>query len=681
VFGLLLIGSAVATALFAADAARLPSLVSTLLVAYLAFVTNLGLTTLVLSPFEAATRTGLGAAEAVLLSAAVAAWWLRGRPQVPLAQAGAALRAVLRDPVTAVFLAVVIVLLGYELVLAVTVPPNNGDALGYHLPRAAAWAQHGGVYWIDDAPTVRMNVFQPLAEQQIMFLLVATRSLAVIALPQYLAQLAILLAVYGSSRRLGFGVRAAACAAFLLATFPLPALEATTAQNDLVAASFPAVAACLLLGGGALEAALGGAAAGMGVGVKLTTALVVPVLAWVAFARGRRTSAAALAGGVAGFVALGVWGFVLNASQTGHIFGSGTATVMDRGSPSYPGSVANAFYLLYGLMDLSVLSNRLIDVLAIVGVVVALGVAASRLRSTRARPAVSNAAAVALPFLAPLLVVGAAATLAAVARLWGFPIRGTDGVLWQLEQGLNKTYTRISNEDYSAFGPVGIVALAAATALTGRAFLARRADTRHLALACALPLFLVLLSLGASWNAFLIRFFTVSIVLAAPLLARLFTRRLATAAYLVVAAIVAGVTIVRVQTKPLDDPYGFGAPWHLTQIEALDTNSRREWDGSLPAFERLVPAHGCVGAVVGDFEPSFLLFGPKLQRRVIYLSPEDALADAVRKGAFRVLLSDVREGASQARAAFAAAGWHVRSLGGFWYLATDRHAPPSGCAP
>src|SRR4029079_3681722 len=130
---------------------------------------------------------------------------------------------------------------------------------------------------------------------------------------------------------------------------------------------FPAVAACLLLGGGALEAALGGAAAGMGGGVELATALVVPRLPGVALARGGRTSAAALAGGVAGFVALGVWGFVLNASQTGHIFGSGTATVMDRGSPSYPGSVANAFYLLYGLMDLSVLSNRLIDVLAIVG--------------------------------------------------------------------------------------------------------------------------------------------------------------------------------------------------------------------------------------------------------------------------------------------------------------------------
>ena len=46
--------------------------------------------------------------------------------------------------------------------------------------------------------------------------------------------------------------------------------------------------------------------------------------------------------------------------HTGHILGAGTGGVQDRGSPSYPASVANAFYLAYGLMDTSVLSHRLI---------------------------------------------------------------------------------------------------------------------------------------------------------------------------------------------------------------------------------------------------------------------------------------------------------------------------------
>ena len=58
------------------------------------------------------------------------------------------------------FLAFVAVILVYELVLGLTVPPNNGDALGYHLAKVAAWAQHHAYYWIPDAPTVRINAFR-----------------------------------------------------------------------------------------------------------------------------------------------------------------------------------------------------------------------------------------------------------------------------------------------------------------------------------------------------------------------------------------------------------------------------------------------------------------------------------------------------------------------------------------
>src|SRR6185437_12785129 len=116
-----------------------------------------------------------------------------------------------------------------------------------HLARAAFWAQQHGIEWISNAPSDRLNEFQPLAEQEIFFLFV-TGGTALYALPQYLAELATLVAVYGTARRLGFGVRGAVGSACLLATFALVALEATTAQNDLLAASFVAVAACLALG-------------------------------------------------------------------------------------------------------------------------------------------------------------------------------------------------------------------------------------------------------------------------------------------------------------------------------------------------------------------------------------------------------------------------------------------------
>ena len=99
-----------------------------------------------------------------------------------------------------------------------------------------------------NAPTDRINEFQPLAEQQLLYLFAATGSGRLYALPQFLAEVALLVCVYGSARRLGYGVRPSACAACLFATFGVVAYEATTAQNDLVAASVVAAAAFGLLG-------------------------------------------------------------------------------------------------------------------------------------------------------------------------------------------------------------------------------------------------------------------------------------------------------------------------------------------------------------------------------------------------------------------------------------------------
>src|SRR5262249_17359365 len=162
-------------------------------------------------------------------------------------------------------------------------------SLTYHLARVAAWRQEHGVHWIANAPTGRMNEFQPLAEQLILFLYVAG-STALYAIPQYVAQLAILVAGYGAARRLRYepryAPRAAARGTCLVAMLSLVALESTTAQNDLVAASFPVAAAFFLLGRSQLEAFLAGLALALGLGAKLTTALAFPALALLAWTRG-----------------------------------------------------------------------------------------------------------------------------------------------------------------------------------------------------------------------------------------------------------------------------------------------------------------------------------------------------------------------------------------------------------
>jgi hypothetical protein len=676
VAGLALIGAAVAVAVLLAAAARLPSLTSFLLVAYLAYVANLGLVTLALSPFREVTRGGLAVAEGLLLAGSVAVWSARGRPSLPFGPARRALRDVLSDPVTVLFLAVVAVLLGYEAVLAST-PPNNHDSLAYHLARAAAWAQHGGIYWIANPPEVEMNAYQPLAEQQNLFLMVATGGGVLYAVPQYLAELATLVAVYGSARRLGFAVRASVGSAALLATFSVVALEAVTAQNDLVAASFAAVAVCLLLGSGPLEHALAGASVAFGLGTKLTTGLVVPILVWLAIVRGRRAFVTALAGGIAGLVAIAMWGYVLNLDHSGHVLGAGTADVQDRGSPAYPRSVATAFYLMYGLMDTSVLSYHAIHRLALVGVAVGLGVAAWYLRRGGRRRALAEAAGAALPFLAPLLVIGGAFVVAFVARRWGFPIRGPAGILEPLEQLLNMTYTRIANEDYSAYGPVGIVALIAAAALGVRAYVTRRADMRHLVLALSLPIFLVLISLGSIWVPFLIRYFLLPAVLTAPLLSLLLTSRIVSAAWFAMAAVSIGFTITADQPKPFTSQYGYGHPWEVTAEQALSQNSDNQAAQALVAYDQNVAAHACVGVVLGPNEPTYLLYGPKLDHRVLYLPPGDPL-DAAREHVlgYVVFSNNV---ASPSAEQFGSAGWQIRPLGPFWSLASVPNAGPGTC--
>lgn len=677
--GLLLIGSALASAVLFAFAARLTSLTSTLLVVYLAFTGNLGLITIALSPVHAVDRTGLGAAEAVLLVCAVVLWWVRGRPTPAVAPARKAVLEVVSDVPTAIFLVFVLLLLGYELLLGLTVPPNNIDANSYHLSKAAAWAEHGGVYWIPDAPSARMDAFQPFAEQQLLFLLVAVHGGRLMAMPQFAAELAILVAAYGSARRLGFAVRPAACAAFLLATFSLFALESTTAQNDLVAASFPAVAACLLLGTRRIEPLLGGASAGIALGVKLTTGLVFPVLVWLAIRQGRRGFAAALVGGVAGFVALGMWGYVLNLAETGHVLGVGTGLLEDRASPSYPGSLRNALDLLYGLMDLSVLSNHLIDVLAVVGLSAAVAVAVWVVRSKKQLlPAVLEGAHVALPFVAGLLVLGGAAVIADATGRLGFPLRGPGGMLGPLDASLGHTYTRISNGDYSALGPLGIVALLASIVIAATAYVRRRADARHLALASAFPCFLLLLSLTTGFTPLLVRFFVVPAALGAPLLAWLFRGWATTVAYGAVGAVTVSLTVVHDQAKPLSSPNGLGRPWNLSVSDALRTNSLPVWATEVAGLERALPA-GCIGVIVRESDPIYFLYGSHFQRHVIYLPQEDVQPVVYAKGLSHLVVNtDINPAfVHEITSGLTAARWTVRAIGGSWLYASTK--VPSLC--
>jgi 4-amino-4-deoxy-L-arabinose transferase-like glycosyltransferase len=660
VAGVLLIGAALAVSLLTAASVRSPSLVTTLLAAYLAFVADLGLVTWALSPFHGVTRIGLAAVEALLLAAALAVWWRRGRPGLPLAVAVPSARRVVSDPVSGLCLAAVAVLLAYELVVALTAPANNWDSLTYHLSRAAGWMQHGGVYRIPNAPTPRMNEYQPLAEQQILYLFVAVGSGALLALPQYLAELAILVAVYGTARRLGFDVRAAACSALLFATFSLVALESTTAQNDLIAASFPVAAACLLLGDGRLEPALAGIAVGLGIGAKLTTALVLPVLLALALLRGRRATLQGIGGAVASFAAIGVCGYALNLANTGHLLGY-LGTHIDTPvyeQPAHPSKLANGVDVLYETLDLSVLSDHAIELLWIAGVLAAVACVLWRRRLD------STALLVAAPFVSPIVVLHAGDVVASLARSGGFPVRGGLGNIGDL----NRTVSG------SAFGPVGAVVFLGVPLVTLVAFLRHRAALRELVLAAAVPLFYVLLA-QETFNYFMTRFLIVPAALTAPLAARLLGTPAARAAFLAVGVLVAGQVVTEDPSHPLRGSYG--RPWQLTQVDAAYLTDERGVGDAVAALGREVPAHACVGAVLGSNEPAFFLSGPRLARRVVYLPVADALDQAYRRSLSYVVVSTGQN--RWAAGTFRRRGWQIRPLGGYWLLAVAPNAGDGDC--
>ena len=110
-----------------------------------------------------------------------------------------------------------------------------------------------------------MNAFQPGAEIQVLYTFALAGTTCWRAV-QWLAQLAVLAAVYGIARRLGWTRPAAAFASLLTATLSIVALESVTTQNDLVVAALAAAAAFFVLGPTRSDVALAGLALGLALG-------------------------------------------------------------------------------------------------------------------------------------------------------------------------------------------------------------------------------------------------------------------------------------------------------------------------------------------------------------------------------------------------------------------------------
>ena len=307
------------TAALVAASLRLTRAVDFLLAFYVIGAAELALAALVVSPVHELTRAGLLVVAAVLFALAAVVWQLRGRPSPPsLRAAVGGIRDACRDPVVAVLAVAVSLAVAYAVVLSIATPPNDYDALWYHLARAAFWRQQHAVSYISGANDLRLNVFPPVAEITSAWTMVLDGSERYASLFQVLALCALLVGVVGIARRVGLDRRAAILGALLFATLPVVSLQAGTPLNDLTVASFLVVTVYFLLSDGRLSLPLSALSLALAVGTKATALLALPILLLIAAVLcPRRRLGLAIVAGLAGIIVGSFW-YAVNLVEKGN---------------------------------------------------------------------------------------------------------------------------------------------------------------------------------------------------------------------------------------------------------------------------------------------------------------------------------------------------------------------------
>ena len=552
-WALLLLGAAV----LVASSLRFEG--SALLVAvYVVVAAEIVGTTELLSLAHEVRAAGYLAVQAVAAVGAALLWLRRGRPLPALPRP-----RVPREPLLFALGAAVAAAIGYEAFLAFALPPNNWDALAYHLSRAAAWYQHDAVGWISGAHTDRQNVFPPNAEMEVLSTFAFVHSDRLAALPQFCAELALLPAVYLTAARVGFERRAAVFAALLTLTLTEFALQATTAQNDLVVTALVVSAVALLLGRTRHELTVAAMAVGLAIGTKLTALFILPVVGLLALLLlPRRRLAVFAVTVVAACAAFGAFGYVSNAVHTGSIFGR-SAEVASFSTDVTPRDVgANVARDYWRFVDFSGYDPRpgLLDTIWNVGFAAFEGLHLS------ADPAWPNTAA---------------------------------------------------NEDVSYFGPLGLLLVVPLSLLFVIGGAMQRVGRLRIVLALALPVFVLELALVYQYNPFVGRFLLIPVALTMALAACLWRFRLlrATFALAGVASLAAALAFNHAKPAGLD---GVVPAWQLARSDVQST-TRVGMRGALEWIAANVPPDARVGVRLGTDDWDYPLYGTGLARTLVPL--------------------------------------------------------------
>jgi hypothetical protein len=210
-------------------------------------------------------------------------WLRRGRPSIFPYTLKIKLSSLLpyakKNPDVAILTLVVVIAIGIQLYLALTVPPNNNDSLAMHVPRVLYWLQHGNYKPWNTARVAQ--IFYPVnAQLQILRFGVFSKSTTFFAIPQFFAAIFGAIAVAGIAQLLNNHKTGHLMAGLSFLTYPIIVTQSTTTQNDLVVGTLFGICVYFLFLFSKEQRSLflyfSGLSIALAVGTKLTATFLLP---------------------------------------------------------------------------------------------------------------------------------------------------------------------------------------------------------------------------------------------------------------------------------------------------------------------------------------------------------------------------------------------------------------------
>ena len=494
--------------------------------------------------------------------------------------------------------------------LAFLTPVTDWDGLSYHLPRAAFWRQGQALGYVEGTADLRLNVNPPNAEIGQLATMLLTGTDRYVALPQLVAYLAVSLCVAGLARRHGLSRPEALFGALALATLPVLAVQAQTALNDLVVASFLACAALFGLGSRRASLVLFALAVGLAVGTKFIGLIALPTLVVVvAFSQPPRRWLALALAGAAGIAVGSAWYFV-NLAETGALDG-GAAERFDQfpGPPSVE-TVVVALRHALSFIDMSGAPwMRSLYFLVGAGVLVAAGGALVR-RSRRTALVLLGAGGLAASVVAlPLAFEVADRAVFKMGLVLGAERGVLEALNWEIQT---------QSHGVVGFGPLAVVLLAAGTALAVREWTQGRLATRALVFVSAPWILLITLALALVWDPWRMRFLAFGLALAASTWGIALRSRAISFACVAVGATALALSLGNIDFKPS----GFGPSHGIWSTPRWVVYERVGPVLVYRYVERRVPRDAHVALALPVNQNIHAFFGTNLSREISLVPPD-----------------------------------------------------------